>query len=429
MNNLISRRLLALALVFVMIAAACSTSTSSGDAETAPVEDVTDVAQSAGPTQDDHWHSPYGIYFCDASGEGFIQPLANDNDPDGIHTHADGVIHIHPFNDNATGANATLGSFMVAVGLELHDDKIVVPTTGDEIAAGDACRDSTSILQVARWSLDALDAAPEIFTENLADIVFVADLDVYTIAYLPVGAEIPQPPTIGNLAQLNDVAPEELPDLPDDFDFPGFGTVARVDPPPAGATIAGETPCPDDSSERVTTFSQAPSMCIDPANNYVAVFNTNQGVVRVELDTERTPETANNFVVLSRYGYYDNIAMFRTDTSIDIIQSGGPHSNSASDQGPGYNIKDEGGSFAYLPGDLTMARTAGPDSASAQFFFSAGERTANLDGQGTYVTFGRVIEGLDVLESILALHVDDNSGLGGGPGEPVVIESIVIEES
>lgn len=76
-----------------------------------------------------------------------------------------------------------------------------------------------------------------------------------------------------------------------------------------------------------------------------------------------------------------------------------------------------------------MARSAGPDSASAQFFFSAGADTAKLDGQGTYVTFGHVVEGLDVLEAILALHVADNSGLGGGPGEPVIIESIVIEES
>ncbi|MDH3753220.1 MAG: peptidylprolyl isomerase, partial [Acidimicrobiia bacterium] len=278
---------------------------------------------------------------------------------------------------------------------------------------------------------------PEIFTENLADVAFTEDLQVFTIAYVPEGAEIEPPPSISALSSITDVDPADIPVLPEGF------TVAVVAPPEPGESVEGETPCPTDDSPRSTSFTQAPPTCTSDGVAYTAVFNTSEGVIRVELDTETTPNTVNNFIVLAKYGYYDGTSMFRTDTSIDIIQGGAPTTNTPSDPGPGYTIPDEGGEFVtdattgqytgpftYEPGDLVMARSAGPDSSGAQFFFSAGPDTALLDSQGTYLRFGRTIEGLDVLESILGLHVDDPaSGLGGGPSSPVMVESVVIEES
>lgn len=223
--------------------------------------------------------------------------------------------------------------------------------------------------------------------------------------------------------------------------LPDEATPATAAPPGPGASIDGETPCPpaDGSAERTTAFSAAPPMCIDPATPYTAVFTTNQGTVRVALDGSAMPSTTNNFVVLSRYGYYDGTAIFRTDPSIDIIQGGAPTTNSPSDPGPGYTIPDEGGEFdftsdpngsgpfTYAPGQLVMARSQGPDSSGAQFFFTVGPNAANLDAYGTYLVFGEVVEGLDVLEQILALHVPGGS-LGGAPSEPVVVESVTIEE-
>ena len=82
----------------------------------------------------------------------------------------------------------------------------------------------------------------------------------------------------------------------------------------------------------------------------------------------------NNFVVLARYHYYDGSAVFRADRSIEILQGGAPTTNTASDPGPGYTIADECGPFTYVAGQLVMARTAQPDSAGAQFFFTAGGR-------------------------------------------------------
>lgn len=213
-------------------------------------------------------------------------------------------------------------------------------------------------------------------------------------------------------------------------------TIPKIPPAPGqGAAITGDTPCPafDGSSARTTKFEKSPPMCLETGVDYVAVIETSEGQVQIALDTEKTPETANNFAVLALYHYYDNTALFRTDPSIDIIQGGAPHTNNNGDEGPGYTIDDEGDSYKYQVGDLVMARTSQPNSASAQVFFAAGPKVSNLDanpdvpGSGTYVPFGRTISGLEVLERILASHTaDPSSSLGGYPTPPVTILSIAI---
>lgn len=196
--------------------------------------------------------------------------------------------------------------------------------------------------------------------------------------------------------------------------------------PGDGSSITGITPCPkpDGTEDRVTKFEQQPSMCIDPNKSYIATFDTTEGVIKVELDARTTPKTVNNFVVLSRYKYYDGTPVFRTDPSLDIIQAGGESNTSD----PGYTIDDEGKGYTYKEGDLAMARTNAPNSAGAQFFFVTGPKASVLDGQGTYVVFGKVIEGLDVTKAILTLNSGEGS-LGGAPSRPVTIKSITIVES
>jgi cyclophilin family peptidyl-prolyl cis-trans isomerase len=211
------------------------------------------------------------------------------------------------------------------------------------------------------------------------------------------------------------------------------------------AATSEPAPCPelDGSSEPRLDFPGPPPMCIDPANTYTAVFDTSEGVIRVPLDTATTPNTTNNFVFLSLYHYFDGTQIFRTDPSIGIIQGGSPHTNDNSDPGPGYTIPDEPadqfvwddpnfpqgkGPFTYQAGDLVMARSAGPDSSGAQFFFGVDENVAGLDSQGTYINFGQTTEGLDVLQNILALHqADPTSQLGGAPSRPVTINQVIIE--
>ncbi|MDG1409411.1 MAG: peptidylprolyl isomerase [Acidimicrobiales bacterium] len=203
--------------------------------------------------------------------------------------------------------------------------------------------------------------------------------------------------------------------------------------------ISEGCPAEDGSSPRTIDFAESQPMCINPNETHIAVFDTSEGEIRVELHTENTPVTVNNFVTLARWGYYDGTTFFRTDPSIDIIQGGGPHTESPSDPGPGYTIQDEPefdldpetgqmtGPYRYVPGQLVMARTGAPNSSSAQFFFTTGTRAALLDGQGVYVVFGETDEaGLGVLQSVIGLH-EPGGALGGAPSRTVTVNSVTIE--
>jgi cyclophilin family peptidyl-prolyl cis-trans isomerase len=210
-------------------------------------------------------------------------------------------------------------------------------------------------------------------------------------------------------------------------------------PDQTGGTLT-KWACPktDGSSPHILHFpSTQPPMCIDPSKSYTATLVTNEGDIPIELDTKHTPLTADNFVVLALYHYYDKTSIDRIDTSIDIEQTGSPSTQSISDPGPGYTIKDEGSGYKYAAGDVVMARSSGPNSGAAQYFFVYGPLGAQLDSQGTYVTFGHVTaSGLDVLKKIAALYVPCSSAasaagtcLGGGTKTLVIISKVVISES
>lgn len=206
---------------------------------------------------------------------------------------------------------------------------------------------------------------------------------------------------------------------------------------PGGEPAYGTTECPpvDGVDEPRIDFDTGFAKCIDPAKTYTATVETTEGTVTVELDTETTPITTNNFVALARYGYYDGTSFFRTEAGSGIIQGGSPHTQDNGDPGPGpdFSVPDEGLPFSsddYGPGTLAMARTSAPDSASGQFFFLATEGGRYLGDPaqlgpdaGSYAAFGKVTEGLDVLEAIAAL--DDGSS---APSKPVSIDTVTITE-
>ena len=210
---------------------------------------------------------------------------------------------------------------------------------------------------------------------------------------------------------------------------------------PAAEPEAAACPAVDGSSPRVIDFDGPQPMCIDPEADYVATFDTSEGEMRFELTASETPLTVNNFVTLARWGYYDDTLLFRTDPSIDIIQGGSPHTNDNRDPGPGYTIPDEPafevdpdtgnltGPYRYRPGQIVMARSAGQDSASAQFFLTTGPDASKLDGQGTYVVFGQTDDaGLAVAQSIIGLH-EPGGSLGGAPSRDVTVHSVTITET
>ncbi len=152
---------------------------------------------------DDHWHSPYLVYDCVAAQEegndGFLPPFTSTRDERGVHSHSDGVIHIHPFVSTTAGRNANFNAFFSEMGLGgivagISEDAIVMGD-GTRLEAGVDCGGEPAIIQIARWRrLTQLDRDPIIYTENLGEVRFLADGEAFTMARAPEGAELPPPP-------------------------------------------------------------------------------------------------------------------------------------------------------------------------------------------------------------------------------------------
>jgi cyclophilin family peptidyl-prolyl cis-trans isomerase len=138
-----------------------------------------------------------------------------------------------------------------------------------------------------------------------------------------------------------------------------------------------------------------PPMQIDPKKKYKAHIETDKGTMVVELFADKTPKTVNNFVFLSREGFYDGVIFHRVIANF-MAQGGDPTGSGMG--GPGYRFEDEfHPSLRHdKPGVLSMAN-AGPGTNGSQFFITH-VPTPWLDGK--HSVFGQVVEGLDVLMSI-----------------------------
>jgi len=165
-------------------------------------------------------------------------------------------------------------------------------------------------------------------------------------------------------------------------------------------------------------WTTPPAMQIDPKKKYKAHMETDKGTMVIELFADKTPMTVNNFVFLSREGYYDNVIFHRVIDNF-MVQGGDPTGTGRG--GPGYKFGDEfNASLKHdKQGILSMAN-AGPSTNGSQFFITHGP-TPHLNGKHT--VFGQVVEGLDVLMSIPARDP-------GNVNAPAVkIIRVIIEES
>lgn len=209
------------------------------------------------------------------------------------------------------------------------------------------------------------------------------------------------------------------------------GPVSAVSVPAPGGTIDGPTECPaaDGSSERITTFAEAPPMCIDTAASYTATIATTAGDFTVELDAAAAPETVNNFVVLSRYHYYDGTPFHRIIPGF-VIQGGDATGPTPGLGNPGYLIAEEPppepaeGETAYEVGSFAMAKGAGPNATGAQFFVVTGPSGEALPPE--YSLFGQVTDGLDVVTAIEAIPTTGSPQ--DAPTEEIYINSVTITE-
>jgi hypothetical protein len=164
----------------------------------------TDREATSAPRVGDHWHSAYDIYVCDS----YRSKIVLETDPNGIHSHGDGLLHIHPFNKLASGRDAVLGEFFSAFGGRI-DDASVVLDTGEELLEGADCGGQPTVLKVARFDADDLERDPEVVTEDLAGVRFLKNREAFTIAMVPADV-VPPPPRSERLTFLDLVSPDTL---------------------------------------------------------------------------------------------------------------------------------------------------------------------------------------------------------------------------
>ena len=149
-----------------------------------------------------------------------------------------------------------------------------------------------------------------------------------------------------------------------------------------------------------------------------ATLHTNHGPIAIELYDDDAPKTVDNFVGLARKGFYDGVIFHRIIPDF-MIQGGDPTGTGSG--GPGYTFQDEVNDHSVARGALAMAN-AGPNTNGSQFFIVTADACPWLDGKHT--VFGRVTDGMTVVDAISALETDARDR----PRDDVVIERVELPE-
>lgn len=158
------------------------------------------------------------------------------------------------------------------------------------------------------------------------------------------------------------------------------------------------------------------------ANPVVTMTIADRGIITIELFPQSAPQSVANFINLATEGFYNGLTFHRIITNF-MVQGGCPDGTGMG--GPGHNIQGEfkqngvNNDTKHTRGTLSMARSQSPNSAGSQFFICHAD-TPHLDG--SYAAFGRVTEGLDVVDAIATVQTDGRDK----PLTPVVIESVTL---
>lgn len=159
-------------------------------------------------------------------------------------------------------------------------------------------------------------------------------------------------------------------------------------------------------------------------NPIITIVMQDGGVIKAELYPDKAPNTVNNFISLVKSGFYDGLIFHRVIAGF-MIQGGDPAGVGTG--GPGYTIKGEFALNGFKQNDLkhsrgvlSMARAMMPNSAGSQFFIMH-QNSSHLDGQ--YAAFGKVFEGIEVVDRIVAVKTDRNDK----PTVPQIMQKVTVE--
>jgi peptidylprolyl isomerase/peptidyl-prolyl cis-trans isomerase A (cyclophilin A) len=182
------------------------------------------------------------------------------------------------------------------------------------------------------------------------------------------------------------------------------------------------------TQQATTTGQQSDSTTIISTDNLkqtTAVFTTNQGTFSIQLETEKAPNTAANFIKLAQTGFYNGQRFHRVIEGF-MIQGGDPLSKDVTKKmmwgtgGPGYQFNDEfGQGLSNVTGTISMAN-AGPNTNGSQFFINTND---NVFLDGKHAVFGKVVDGMDVVMKISQVQTDPTDK----PVRDVIIEKVEIK--
>jgi len=162
-------------------------------------------------------------------------------------------------------------------------------------------------------------------------------------------------------------------------------------------------------------------------------LETNFGPIKIELDFEKTPVSAQNFLDYAKQGFYDNTIFHRVISGF-MVQGGGFDEKMNHKNGSKPIKNEANNSQQNKRGTIAMARTSDPHSASSQFFINVEDNaflnfTAETTSGWGYCVFGKVVEGMDIVDQIQKVPTTSKSGHQDVPVNPVIIEKVIVSEA
>lgn len=202
--------------------------------------DSRQATASEAPTTRDHWHEAFAINVC---GE-FLDPPADDG-PDrlGIHTHGDGLIHVHPYGAGATGANATIGVFFKQIGAVVENGSMSLKD-GTTKKDGQKCDGKKAEVALFVWPPQANDKTKptKLTGADIAASRFSENGSASVLSFNPEGFTPPLPPSMSELANPSDVEPGQSTDSPNAATSTTVAGASTTTAAPATSTTVADKP-------------------------------------------------------------------------------------------------------------------------------------------------------------------------------------------
>jgi peptidyl-prolyl cis-trans isomerase B (cyclophilin B) len=203
---------------------------------------------------------------------------------------------------------------------------------------------------------------------------------------------------------------------------------AAAEPADTPTPAPGECDQPPAPPSSPPTFSEVPDKKLAGGTTWQATLATNCGDIVLELYGDKAPQTVSSFLFLAKEGYWKDSPCHRlVPQGIYVLQCGDPTGTGTGGPGYGYGIENAPERGVYPRGTLAMARTADPNSNGGQFFIVFRKTQLPVEGGG-YSIFGRVVEGIEIVDRIVQAGVADNAP-DGPPAQPISILDVTTTKS